>query len=73
MRCATDCQCRPLRQMEDEQDGEHVRCESGIENKLPQYLALYVATHDELSDELESYEQNDPEQIKLRKDCGAEV
>jgi hypothetical protein len=59
--------------MEDEQNGEHVCCESGIENKLPQYLALYVTTHDELPDELESREENDPEQVKLRKDRGAEV
>jgi|SRR5579863_6510024 len=55
--------------MEDEQDDEHVGRKSGIENKLRQNLSLYVIAHDELTDELESHEQNDPEQIKLRNDC----
>src|SRR5215471_14297831 len=61
----------PLRQIDDEQDGKHVRCESGVEHKLPDYLTLYVVTHDELCDVLESHEQNESEQIKLCKDCGA--
>jgi hypothetical protein len=64
---------KPLRQMENEQDSKHVRCESGIEHERPNYLPLYVIAQDEVGDELESHEQNNPEQVKLRKDCIAEV
>lgn len=59
--------------MEDQQNDENVRCESGIENELSNYLALHVVTHDELVYELKSHEQNDTEQVKLREDCVAEV
>ena len=59
--------------MKDEQNGKHVRRESGIEHECPDYLSLYVVAHDEMCDKLESHEQNDPEQVKLRKDCKAEI
>ncbi|MFZ0862724.1 MAG: hypothetical protein WCA27_21115 [Candidatus Sulfotelmatobacter sp.] len=62
-----------MSQMEDEQNSKHVRCERGIEHECPDYLALYVIAHDEVGDELESHEQNNPEEVKLRKDCIAEV
>ena len=59
--------------MEDEQNSKHVRSKSGIENEYCNYLALCVVAHNEPCDELESDEQNDPEQAKLRKDYIAEV
>jgi hypothetical protein len=59
--------------MEDKQNGKHVRCESGIEHECANYLALNVAAHYEVCDELEGHEQNGPEQVKLREDCVAEV
>ena len=59
--------------MEDEQNSKHVRCERGIEDERPNYLALYVIAHDEVGDELESHEQNNPEQVKFRKDRVAEI
>lgn len=59
--------------MEDEQNNKHVRCKSGIENEYRNYLAQYVVAHDEPCDELESDEQNDPEQVKLHKDYIAEI
>jgi hypothetical protein len=62
-----------LSQMKNEQTSKHVRCEGGIEHECPDYLTLYVVAHDEVRDELESHEQNDPEQVELPKDCIAEV
>jgi hypothetical protein len=63
---------KPLSQMDDQQHGEHVGCKGRIKDELRKYLALHIATHDELSDKLERHEQNDPEQVKPCKDCIAQ-
>jgi hypothetical protein len=47
--------------MEDQQDGEHIGCKSGIQDELPDYLTRCVIAHDELSDELERHEEDDAE------------
>jgi hypothetical protein len=52
-----------------EEDDEHIGCKSTIKDELPEYVASYVITQDELADELKSREQNNPEEVKLRVDC----
>lgn len=59
--------------MEDEQNGEDIRCESGIEDETPNYLALYVVADEEFCDELEGHEQNNPKQVKLGENRMTEV
>ncbi|HTW59176.1 MAG TPA: hypothetical protein VMD99_13675 [Terriglobales bacterium] len=58
-----------MSQMEDEQNNKHVRRKSRIEHEYRNYLALRIVAHDEAGDELESHEQNNPEQVRLGKDC----